>query len=346
MYKQAILFQQNAIGSLYLQEQKSTKNYLSSIFNEIASENIEASWNALDEYGYTEKGVLFFGSEMKLLEVCMPIFAIAILFFILFVISFFQKGKVEKQYRIVLETKIEELKKQQKKEDYLNEQNKRIQNFIENVAHQIKTPISRIMTSLDILEIDMEEIEQKKHIEECYQHMESINVLMKKLMDIGRMEAGKVLFRREKLFFAELLEDARNGVCQDKKRVEIYCANDVVYYGDYEWLKEAFSNIIKNALEADALHSIEISCRKTQDNIKVIIRDYGKGLCETDIPNIFDRFYQPKETKANHNGIGLNLAKLIIEAHQGVVYVYNHASGGAVFQVCLPIYESLKYTKE
>ena len=52
-------------------------------------------------------------------------------------------------------------------------------------------------------------------------------------------------------------------------------------------------------------------CRKTQDNIKVTIRDYGKGLCETDIPNIFDRFYQPKETKANHNGIGLNLAKLI-----------------------------------
>uniref|UniRef100_UPI00405725AF ATP-binding protein n=1 Tax=Agathobacter sp. TaxID=2021311 RepID=UPI00405725AF len=73
--------------------------------------------------------------------------------------------------------------------------------------------------------------------------------------------------------------------------------------------------------------------------------DYGKGLHEVDIPNIFDRFYQPKETKANHNGIGLNLSKLIREAHQGNVYVYNHANGSAVFRLNLPVYELLKFTK-
>lgn len=229
--------------------------------------------------------------------------------------------------------------------DYLQEQNQRIQNFVENIAHQIKTPVSRVVTSLDMLEMDMEDAEKQRHIEECYQHMESINILMKKLMNIGRLEAGKVLFHREALFLDELLEDAVHGIRRDLERVAICCPKDMIYYGDYEWLKEAFLNIIKNALEADLLHPVEVSCEKTQDCVKIAIRDYGKGMHETDIPNIFDRFYQPQETKANHNGIGLNLAKLIIEGHQGMVYAYNHANGGAVFRVNLPIYESLKYTK-
>ena len=65
-------------------------------------------------------------------------------------------------------------------------------------------------------------------------------------------------------------------------------------------------------------------------------------FCEQN--NIFDRFYLPEDVKSNHTGIGLNLAKLIVEGHHGSVYVYNHAEGGAVFQVILPIYELLKVT--
>lgn len=345
MYKQAILFQQNAIGSLYLQEQEYAKQYLYAIFDEITLENIHASWEVLEMYGYTEKGVLFFGSKMKLWESCMPIVILFIFFMLLFIFCSLQKRRNYQQMQASLEKNIQIFEKQQKESDYLQVQNRRIQNFVENIAHQIKTPVSRVVTSLDILEMDMENTEKQKHIEECYQHMESINILMKKLMDIGRMEAGKVLFHRELLFLNELLEDTVRGICINMERVRICCPKDMVYYGDYEWLKEAFSNILKNALEADSIYPIEITCEKTQDYVKIVIRDHGKGMHETDIPNIFDRFYQPQETKSNHNGIGLNLAKLIIEGHQGMVYAYNHANGGAVFRVNLPIYESLKYTK-
>lgn len=95
--------------------------------------------------------------------------------------------------------------------------------------------------------------------------------------------------------------------------------------------------------EADkAKGSVELACVQGADYIKITIRDHGPGLSTKDIPNIFDRFYLPENVKENHTGIGLNLAKLVIEGHQGSVYVYNHGEGGAVFQIILPIYESLK----
>ena len=78
--------------------------------------------------------------------------------------------------------------------------------------------------------------------------------------------------------------------------------------------------------------------------------DHGEGLSEKDIPNLFDRFYMPEKKKENHTGIGLNLSKLIFEAHFGTVYVYNHAEGGAVFNVLLPMYtlkpRNTSYKKE
>ena len=102
-------------------------------------------------------------------------------------------------------------------------------------------------------------------------------------------------------------------------------------------------NILSNALEADeSTGDVEISCVQGDDYIKLSIRDHGPGLSEKDIPNIFDRFYLPENVKQNHTGIGLNLAKLIVEGHQGSLYVYNHLEDGAVFQIILPVYESLK----
>ena len=165
---------------------------------------------------------------------------------------------------------------------------------------------------MDIVEESLIDDTTKHHVEECYRHLDSVNVLIRRLMDIGRLEAGKVIFQKKLLHVKEML-------------------------------KEAFSNNLVNALEADKSKSrVEISCMKTSDYIKFSIRDHGPGLSEKNIPNIFDRFYLPENVKQNHTGIGLNLAKLIVEGHQGSLYVYNHVDGGAVFQIILPVYESLK----
>ena len=119
----------------------------------------------------------------------------------------------------------------------------------------------------------------------------------------------------------------------------------MTYYGDYELLREGFMNLVINGLEHDTSGMpLEIMCSQDADRLRVTVRDHGSGLCEKDIPYLFDRFYTPEKTKANHTGIGLNLAKLIFEGHFGSIYVSNHAEGGAVFHVILPRY-SLKMGK-
>lgn len=114
---------------------------------------------------------------------------------------------------------------------------------------------------------------------------------------------------------------------------------DTIYYGDYEWLKEAFSNIFTNCTQHDKSGiPLEVTCRKFAEYYMIRIRDHGPGFCEEDIPNLFSRFYTPKNQKQGHVGIGLNLARLIVEGHNGTIHAANHEEGGAVFEILLPIY--------
>lgn len=337
-------FQQNTIGVLQNEEEITVQNLMEAMFAELSQETIDKGAEALGQYGYTEYGIFYIAKNMGVIKSA----TITLLFFLLLGVFLFycyykmillQKKEIE-----ILQQENRRLKECQLKDEYISIQNKRMQSFIENIAHQMKTPLSRVFTSLDVLETSLEDATSKVYIEESYQHLDSINVLMRRLMDIGRLEAGKVIFQKEMLDLNRLLEEVKESCGMEQKRVCIVCQNTPIhFFGDEKWLKEALLNIVLNALEADKEKgNVDISCIKGTDHIKITIRDKGPGLSEKDIPNIFDRFYLPEDVKENHTGIGLNLAKLIIEGHQGSVYVYNHAEGGAVFQIILPVYESLK----
>lgn len=339
----AVMFQKNAIGALYLADKEMSKEHLYALFEAVSEENLEASKQAMDEFGFTEQGFGYLEKSMGLIEKSSPVVGASILAFGILFYTLYQKELLWKLEKQKLEAKIRKLEQTRMQEDYVKKQNQRIQNFIENIAHQIKTPISRVYSSLYMLEDEVTELNGKKRINECYSHLESVNALMKRLMDIGRLEAGKVIFKKEKFNMEGLLEDVVKSCVDDVKQINLLFQNEKKeYYGDYELLREAFMNIVKNALEHDKSgKAVEIICSCNQDQMKVIIRDHGSGLSEKDIPNLFDRFYLPEKVKSTHTGIGLNLAKLIFEGHFGNVYVYNHAEGGAVFNVTLPMY-SLK----
>lgn len=330
------------IGLLSQVDEINVEKYIHLMFEPVMQEHIDTGIWILKNKGYTEMGIYYIGDTVGLYQYQYIGAVICVLVGILLTMLYKVK-KTMCQEIDILKQEIYFLKQAQLKEEYIEEQNKRIQSFIENIAHQIKTPLSRVFTSLDIVESRLEEEVVQKHVEECYQHLESINGLMKRLMNIGRLEAGKVIFQKEKLHVKALLTEVKNRFGTQGKRIEISCEETLEYYGDEKWLQEAFSNILCNALEADTSENlIEVYCLKNDDHIKISIRDHGAGLSEKDIPNIFDRFYLPENVKENHVGIGLNLAKLVIEGHKGLVYVYNHAEGGAVFQVLLPVYDTLK----
>lgn len=342
--EKVFLFQQNVIGVMQQKDETTVQNLMESMFADFNQETIEQGTEILEKYGYTENGIFYIARNMGVLKSA----GIALLLFLLLVgfllYCFYKMKLLQKQAIEVLQQENRRLKEHQLKEEYITTQNKRMQSFIENIAHQMKTPLSRVFSSLDIVEESVEDTDVRSHVEECYQHLDSMNELMRRLMDIGRLEAGKVIFQKENLHLNRLLEDVKEGCGLERERIRIVCEKeDITFFGDEKWLKEAIANILSNALEADkAKGSVEFSCVQGADYIKITIRDHGPGLSTKDIPNIFDRFYLPENVKENHTGIGLNLAKLIIEGHQGSVYAYNHGEGGAVFQIILPIYESLK----
>jgi hypothetical protein len=127
------------------------------------------------------------------------------------------------------------------REAYLEDKNSRTQAFIENIAHQIKTPLSCISISLDLI---LEEANdgEKEQILPCFVYLNQIKTLMKRLLDIAGLEAGKILMHRERISLGSLLEECRAEFPDGAKRIFISMAGEQErtgeYYGDPEWLKE------------------------------------------------------------------------------------------------------------
>jgi len=368
--------QQRMIGKIYEKSPRICEEIVPYMFEEnVGREDEEKGKQAMIALGYTGEGAYYLYQNTGWEQIYLISFliqaAVAVTLFCLFLhlgrkkeeeekvlIQEIRKAKEQrreleiKKYRLCGSALVTEISKVletlRAKESYLVEKNKRTQAFIENVAHQIKTPLSCISLSMDLI-LEKAEGEQREKIMKCFHYLDSIEALMKRLLDIGRLEAGKILMRKEAVCMESILEECRDALPDGGDRIVIGTEGKEEcegYYGDYEWMKEAFSNILKNCLEHNKSgEKIRVSLSHTAEGIKIVICDHGEGISEKDLPHIFDRFYIPETAKSSHTGIGMNLAKLIIEKHFGSIKARNHEEGGAVFTVILPVY-ALKMKSE
>lgn len=359
--------QQRVIGKIYEKSPEICEEIIPYMFEKnVNRDDVEKGRQAMVVLGYTEKGAYYLYQNMGWGRIYLTsLFFQAATATLLFWLLLRLRKKKEKEENLLVQD-IRRIRNQggtlerkrygfcgeavtaeiskvlgtlQAKEKYLVEKNKRTQMFIENIAHQIKTPLSCVSLSMDFM-LEEAEGKRKDRIVQSFQYLESIEVLMKRLLDIGRLEAGKIMMHKEAICMEGLLEECIEALPDGKERILLRTeGSGEVYYGDYEWLKEAFSNILKNCLEHDkSEEGIVVSLSETAEGMKIRIRDHGKGISEKDLPYIFDRFYIPEEAKSSHTGIGLNLAKLVVEKHFGTVKAMNHEEGGAVFSVVLPAY--------
>lgn len=335
--KTFIKVQKNIIGIIGIET--NAGEYLYSIFEPLNEEYIIKGDNILDRFGVAENTLLR-NDVGRTLFVFFLLIAIVISAITLVMCVTLQKIKIEYSKSVMaFEKEIYELKKKEQYCNYLEERNSWMQCFIENVAHQVKTPISRVSTSLEIVKDNVQNEQAEQRLEECFEHLDSVRLLMKKLTDIGCLEAGKVVFQKERINLKEIAVDALFAVGCDENNSTINIPEDVELFGDYEWLKEALVNICGNSIEHDNSGiPIELSCTVSKDNIHLIIRDHGTGICEKDADFLFDRFYIPQNMKKGHTGIGLNLAKLIIDNHNGNIHIYNHEKQGTIVKIVIPIY--------
>ena len=206
---------------------------------------------------------------------------------------------------------------------------KQIQN-LEDIAHQIKTPITSMFFDLEMIDKDED---NKKEIEGLELQLERLNSLADILLKLSSLDANIDKMEKREVLISEILDYVLDILRKsiDEKKVKVICDyEDYEIKVDYYWISEALINIIKNALNLDRLTKIKISTNKNPIYTEIIIEDDGGGIKEENFKKIFERFYKSPDSKGF--GIGLAMAKSIIEANNGDISVKN-GKDGAIFKI-------------
>lgn len=222
--------------------------------------------------------------------------------------------------------------------DNLKKEKLSLKESISDISHQLKTPLTSISIMLDnILDNpNMEEEIKLDFIKNVHHQIESINTLIIALLKLSRIEAGVVEFKKEKISATEIIEKALENVeiIKEMKNIviETHFKENVFFIGDKTWEIEALTNLIKNAIEhSDYGGKIEIKTSKNPIYTQIEIKDYGVGMSEKDLKNIFKRFYKGEHGNNDSIGIGLNLVKNIVEKDNGLIEVKSKIGKGTTF---------------
>ena len=201
--------------------------------------------------------------------------------------------------------------------------------YLEDIAHQIKTPITSMLFSIENLEMDFPAIDD---IEILKRQTIRLNSLSDILLKLSSLDANKDLMKKEEICLYELVDYALDSL--DLRRsisVEIDKSlkkNSIC--GDFYWLAEAIINIIKNADNRPICDKIVVSSYKNPLYTSLIIEDNGGGIEKESMKKIFKRFY--KTPDSNGFGIGLAMAKTIVEKNNGEISV-SKTDLGARFEI-------------
>ena len=233
-------------------------------------------------------------------------------------------------YKITVMLKEEAEKSKQDKES--------LKVSVQDISHQLKTPITSISIMLDNLKDNpkMDEKTRQRFIFEIDKQIENISFLIISLLKFSRLEAGVEDFIKEKINVKELI-----SACLKRLEIPIEIKNqnivikgkeDSYFIGDYKWQEEAITNIIKNCIEhTDENKNIYINYEENNLYTKIQIIDEGNGIDKEDIKHIFERFYKGKDSSENSIGIGLALAKTIIEKDNGYISCKSEKGKGTEF---------------
>lgn len=213
-----------------------------------------------------------------------------------------------------------------------------LQDMISDVSHQLKTPLAALKMYDEIMAqegTDRETIHafSQKSLREIRRVEDVVYMLLK----IARLDAGTVRMEKAEENMEMLLKDVTERfemlAAQEAKEIVLSGSSDVSFYCDALWMSEALGNVVKNALEhTQRGGKVAISWERTPLLTNIVVEDNGTGIHQEDIHNIFKRFYRSRFSQDTHGiGLGLPLAKSIVEAHQGTISVTSKVGQGSRF---------------
>lgn len=211
------------------------------------------------------------------------------------------------------------------------------QNFAEslaNIAHQIKTPVTSMSVTTQMFKGKLKENE----IEKLKKQIDKINQLTDALLTISKIDAGILELKQDNVDVYTLLELSVEALESQirRKEIEVVLPNhpEISFTGDLDWSVEVFINLIKNSIEhMPDRGRLSFHYEENPLYAEISVMDNGEGFDDKEIPYIFNRFYQGKQGRKSGTGIGLSMAKSIIEMQNGFITAKNLKGGGACFIV-------------
>ena len=213
-----------------------------------------------------------------------------------------------------------------------------IKNALQDISHQLKTPLTSINILLDniIDEPNMGVETRQDFVRQIKREIANITFLVQSILKLSKFESNTISFIKEKVEVRKIIDETIKNVSNlcDLRNVKIEvnnkCKNKIEC--DYRWQVEAITNILKNAVEYSFDDSkILIECVENNIYTQIRIKDFGRGMDEEDALNIFKRFYKGKDASKDSIGIGLSLSKVIIEEDNGRVMVESQKGVGTTF---------------
>ena len=216
-----------------------------------------------------------------------------------------------------------------------------LKDIINDISHQLKTPLSALIAYNDILKNheNMDSETKSKFIEMTSEQLDRMDWLITTLLKYARIESNAVSYNKEMIPLSESIKYAVAPLkvsANDKNQsIELALNSEGYYFHDKKWIAEGLSNIIKNAIEHTSIDGeIKIILEETPMSISITIGDNGEGIDECELKNIFKRFYKGKNSiNPKSIGIGLSLSKKIMEAHGGSINVKSELEKGTIFNI-------------
>ena len=218
-----------------------------------------------------------------------------------------------------------------------------LRNTISDISHQLKTPLAALNIYNGILQGEAENLPTIKEFADLSeQELERIETLVQNLLKISKFDAGTIVMERKTENISEMMERIKKSfhfrAGQEEKEIILSGDESIDFVCDRNWLMEAVMNIVKNALDhTEKGGLIRIEWKMSASSLQIAIKDNGTGIHPEDLYYIFKRFYRSRYSKDTQGiGLGLPLAKSIIEAHGGSIAADSGLGAGSAFYINFP----------
>lgn len=246
----------------------------------------------------------------------------------------YEQSRALNEMQIALRAEIEFRKEAERKKD----------EFISIASHELKTPMTSIKGYIQLLErsLDKNDIDTvRTRLHKVQNQVEKLNLLIADLLDISKIESGKLKLNRKYFCFENLLEHILEVVQQNNPQVKIIKKGLVEgkVYGDEMRLEQVIMNFITNAIKyGPDGKEIHINAELNGDQINFSVRDFGIGMSEDHEQKIFEKFYRIEETSERFQGLGIGLyiCQEIIDRHHGKIGVNSKLGEGSTFYFNIP----------